>query len=266
MTELVTYLRGKQVVDVLTNKGLTETDSKNYIASALRLILGDAKLANCSKQSILNSLALCAEFKLSPEKSLDYSYFIPYGNDCKFMLGARGMKALLLREPSVTKLAIHLIKEGDTFHYSEDSEGGIHYKFEPKLFADKEAKVLGAVAYLEVKNGKGTRRHLTRMSKYEIDEIKAMSKSKNIWEKHYDEMAKKTVMRRLYKEVPTVFTDTNIDKAISFDDNEYNNIKEVKSENAEMENTNNTYSVSSDSLPKEDNNATLIDDLKSIDI
>ncbi|WP_302987765.1 recombinase RecT, partial [Parasutterella excrementihominis] len=40
------------------------------------------------------------------------------------------------------------------------------------------------------------------MSRAEVEAVKAKAKSKNIWNNYFEEMAKKTVIRRLFKYLP----------------------------------------------------------------
>jgi recombination protein RecT len=214
MTNIITYLKiDKSVVSALINKGLTRENSINIIGSLIRTISQNPKLMQCTKESILNCLSQAAGWNLDPDPSHGFLYLIPYGDTCKIMLGARGMKCLLFREESILDIKAHVVREGDMLDYSlADSE--VHTNFKPTLW--NENPIMGVFALATFVNGN---KHFVSMSKGEIDSIRAKSKSSNIWNEHYDQMAIKTVLRRLYKELPI---DTLNKISLEADNEEFN--------------------------------------------
>lgn len=253
----VALFNSDQVMQTLLKKGLGKAECAHYVASALRAIAGDQKLAACSDKSILESLAICAELKLPPEKSLGYIYFVPYKGVCQVILGAKGMKVMMFKNNSVRQLTAHVVREGDVLEYWECGANGMHYKFKPCLFAEKrDDNIRGAIAFLETSNPDGTKRqHFVHMSKAEIDKIKEDSRGQ-MWIKHYDEMAKKTVIRRLYKEAPTVKVDFDLESSLSREDT-LNEMQDVTESSPQQE---------IEVLPQEDVTESLNKELEEIEV
>lgn len=197
MSNIITHLKtDKSVVTTLMNKGLTRENSINIISSLIRTISQNPKLLQCTKESILNCLSSAAQWNLDPDPSFGFIFLIPYSDTCKIMLGARGMKCLLLREEAILDIKAHVVCEGDVLDYSL-SNSEVHTNFKPSLWSDNP--IVGVFALATFTNGT---KHFVSMSKSKIDAIKAKSKSSAIWNEHYDQMAIKTVLRRLYKELP----------------------------------------------------------------
>lgn len=98
-----------------------------------------------------------------------------------------------------------VIYDGDNFSLSDDS-GKVKYKFEKKNFVQKKEEL--KLVFCIAQNSKEDVLVYEIMSKEQIDRVKEMSvkynpESTGIWSKFYEEMAKKTVIKRLLKTIIT---------------------------------------------------------------
>lgn len=156
------------------------------------------KLQTCTPQSFLGAMMQAAQLGVEPNTPLGQAYLIPYGNVCQFQLGYKGLIDLAYRSGEVSSIQAHEVHENDTFEYE--------YGLEPKLKHVPAQKDRGNVimyyAVLKLKNG-GIGFEV--MSREDVEKF-AMKKSKAYrsgpWQTDFDEMAKKTVLKKVIKYAP----------------------------------------------------------------
>lgn len=144
-------------------------------------------------------------------------YAIIYGGSVQFQTDYKGEKKLAKKYSvrPVKDIYAKLVREGDDFR-EEVKDGQQTIQFKPKEGAFNDGKVLGAFAVAMFEDGGLT---YEAMSIAEMEETrKNYSKQANgkAWEKSPGEMYKKTVMRRLCKNIELDF-DT-IEQKQAFDD------------------------------------------------
>lgn len=163
-------------------------------------------LAKCNIESFMGAIMQCAQLGLEPGSALGHAYLLPFGNgkasdglaNCQLIIGYRGMIDLARRSGQIVSIAARAVHERDQFSY----EYGLHEDLQHKPCEDGEpGKLTHVYAVARLKDG-GVQFEV--MSKLEVDKVKAQSKAGNNgpWVSHYEEMAKKTVIRRLFKYLP----------------------------------------------------------------
>ncbi len=155
------------------------------------------KLAQCDHVSFLGAVVTAASLGLEPGSALGQCYLIPYGNQVEFQIGYRGMIDIARRSGNILSISARAVYEGDHFKVIYGTEDAIEH--EPQFKTSTLTHVY-AVAKLA---GGGVQFDV--MSVSEVDSIRARySKSAKgkAWTDSYDEMAKKTVLRRLFKMLP----------------------------------------------------------------
>ena len=162
---------------------------------ALSAVSNTPKLAKCTPQSFLGAMMNAAQLGLEPNTPLGQAYLIPYGDTCQFQIGYKGLLDLAHR--SKTNVEAHEVYENDEFSYS--------YGLEPSLKHVPALKNRGKVtAYYAIWRNDGNF-GFEVMSKEDIDKhAREFSKSFNNgpWKSNYDEMAKKTVIKKVLKYAP----------------------------------------------------------------
>jgi recombination protein RecT len=169
------------------------------------------KLALCTEASFLGALMTCAQLGLEPGP-LGHAYLVPFTShrrnctnrrncDCPsevtFIAGYKGLVDLARRSGQVSTVYAKVVREGDRFDY----EFGLNPKLEHKPAADVDKPLTHTYAVIRYKDGGADFDVLTRA---EVERIRSRSRAAKDgpWVTDYEEMAKKTVLRRLCKTAP----------------------------------------------------------------
>lgn len=131
-------------------------------------------------------------------------YAIPYGKELNFQTSYKGERKLALKfgKPKIKNIYAKAVKHGDEF-IEEITAGKQSIIFRPDSFSDQ--KIKGVFAVAEYADGSMI---YETMSVNEVESVRnSYSKAKNskAWEKSWEEMAKKTVLRRLCKHIELDF-------------------------------------------------------------
>lgn len=165
---------------------------------ALTEIRKNPALLKTQPESFMGAVMQAAQLGIELGSALGHAYLVPYGNQCTFILGYRGMIDLARRSGQVLSLNAYVVREGDDFSYQLGLHPDIHHIPSPEANRiNKPVTFVYAVANLQ-----GGGYQFEVMSRAEVEAVKAKAKSKNIWNNYFDEMAKKTVIRRLFKYLP----------------------------------------------------------------
>jgi recombination protein RecT len=165
------------------------------------------KLLECSIESLLGAVLQSAQLGLEPNL-LGSCYFIPYGNTVSFQIGFKGLIDLVTRKGEVNTIVAKEVREGDTFIYEWGKDETLKHVPAP---AHQRGEIQYFYAYAHLKNGGFTFEvmHVSEIEKIRNEHSKAYNnavKYKNeessIWVKHYEAMAKKTVIKQLIKYLP----------------------------------------------------------------
>lgn len=150
------------------------------------------KIGDCSPESVLGCVMLSAQFGLDPGGPAGLAYLVPYGKECTFLLGYKGMITLAIRNGQIAKIEAVIVCVNDHFKIIRGTKPMIEH--EPK---HDGADILGCYAVAFFKDGTY---QFEFMPKHEIDAIRKRSRAAGgPWATDYTEMARKTVVRRLCK-------------------------------------------------------------------
>lgn len=164
---------------------------ERFTRVAITALTRTPKLQNCSKESFFKCLMDLSAVGLEPDGRR--AHLIPYGKECTLVLDYKGIVELMRRSGDVVRIHSDVVCENDTFEHSKgeilahsfDLKGG-----RGEMYA----------AYTEVTFKDGSTQSAI-MSKEEIESIRARSKAgkSGPWVTDYNEMAKKTTLRRVSK-------------------------------------------------------------------
>ena len=162
-------------------------------------------LGKCNVQSFMGAIMQCAQLGIEPGAALGHAYLLPFGNgkasdglaNCQLIIGYRGMIDLARRSGQIISLTARTVHAADTFSYAYGLDETLEHV--PATGDRGDLTHVYAVAKL-----KGGGIQFEVMSKADVLKVKASSKAGNNgpWVSHFDEMAKKTVIRRLFKYLP----------------------------------------------------------------
>lgn len=162
-------------------------------------------LANSNIQSFLGAVVQCSQLGLEPGGALGHAYLLPFGNgkatdgksNVQLIIGYRGMIDLARRSGQIISISARTVRDGDDFHY----EYGLNEDLKHTPKANESASITYVYAVARLKDG-GVQFEV--MTFNQIESVRKQSKAgdNGPWKTHWEEMAKKTVIRRLFKYLP----------------------------------------------------------------
>lgn len=170
---------------------------------ALTTIRTNPKLLEASIPSLLGAVMQAAQLGLEPGL-IGHCYLVPFRNgktgqtDVQFIIGYKGMIDLARRSGQIENIYAHAVYSNDEFDYELGLEPKLKHK--PYMEGDR-GEFIGAYAVAHFKDGGY---QFEFMPKSEIDKRRKRSKAANNgpWVTDFEEMAKKTVIRHMWKYLP----------------------------------------------------------------
>lgn len=159
------------------------------------------ELLGCDPVSFLGAIIQCSQLGLEPGNALGHAYLIPFWNNKKgvkevqFIPGYRGLIDLARRSGQIISISARAVHENDHFRYGYGTEEFIEHI--PTEGEPGELTHVYAVAKL--KDG-GIQMEV--MSRAQVEAIRTKGNNNPVWKSHFDEMARKTVVRRIFKYLP----------------------------------------------------------------
>lgn len=150
------------------------------------------KLALCSEASLLGSLLTASQLGLEPNTPLGECYLIPYGDQCQFQLGYKGIMALAYRSGLYRRIFAEQVYPNDIFKII----GGLNPSLtHERMFPEEGEPDKYYAGYQTVDDGEhfvcwGRKRVENHAKKYS----QAYNKASSPWQKSFDSMAKKTLI------------------------------------------------------------------------
>ena len=177
---------------------------ERFTRMVLSAISVNPKLASCTPGSFLGAMMSAAQLGLEPNTPLGQAYILPYSNhgklEAQFQLGYKGLIDLAYRSGEVEVVQAHIVYENDEFE--------CNYGLEPTLKhtpADKDrGEPIKVYAVFKTKSGgfgfevmsmDDVRKHASKYSQ-------SYGSSYSPWKSNFEEMAKKTVLKRVLKYAP----------------------------------------------------------------
>lgn len=169
------------------------------------------KLLECTPASFLSAFMTASQLGLEPNGPLGLAWIIPYPNrqinacEAQFQVGYKGLIDLARRSGDILSIEAHIIYENEKFTIAYGLDPKLEH--EPLLVGDR-GKFLAVYAVARLKDG-GTQADVMTLA--DVERIREMSKQhqtarknnrESVWDQHFDEMAKKTVVKRLCKLLP----------------------------------------------------------------
>lgn len=178
---------------------------ERFTRIVLSALSTNPKLAECTPQSFLGAMMTAAQLGLEPNTPLGQAYLIPFKNnkkggilECQFQLGYKGLIDLAHRSGDVSVIMAQVVYENDEFSYSFGLEPTMKHvpalgdRGDPKyvygLFRTKD----DGYGY-DVMSIEDVRAHARKYS---------MAYNNGPWQTNFEEMAKKTVLKRVLKYAP----------------------------------------------------------------
>lgn len=167
-------------------------------------------LSSCTKESIVKSMIDLSQLGLEPDGRK--AHLIPYGRECTVVIDYKGIVELIMRTGLVSRIHADVVCENDEFEFNMGEV--VKHKID---FRKPRGEMYAVYSIVYFKDG--TKR-CECMSRDEVDKIRTRSKAATSgpWVTDYNEMAKKTVFKRLSK---WIMVSSEVRDAIDIDDEQY---------------------------------------------
>lgn len=179
-------------------------NSERFVRIAITTIRQNPKLAKCNQESLLGALMVSAQLGLEPGM-LGQCYLIPFENkkagtiECQFQIGYKGLIELLRRSGQLSDIYSYAVYENDEFSI----EYGLSRTLTHKPNFDDRGEIKGFYAVAILKDGAKAFEYMTKDEVIKHEEKYRKGSYKNdVWNKNFEEMAQKTVVKKLLKWLP----------------------------------------------------------------
>lgn len=195
-------------------------EGQQFVTAIILAVSTNPQLAECDNASIVSAALLGQALKLSPSPQLGQYYMVPFNDNkrgCKvaqFQLGYKGYIQLAIRSGQYKKINVVAIKEGELINYDPLNE-----EIKVNLIEDdsirENTKTIGYYAMFEDLRGFRKTMYWSR-EKMEAHALKysmgyRAKKGYTFWEKDFDGMAYKTMLRQLISKWGVMSIENNYD-------------------------------------------------------
>lgn len=177
---------------------------ERFTRIVLSAISVNPKLGSCTPASFLGAMMTSAQLGLEVNTPLGQAYVLPYLNkgvlEAQFQLGYKGLIDLAYRSGDVEVIQAHVVYENDEF----ECEYGLDPKLTHKPADTDRGEPIKVYAVFKTKSGglgfevmsmEDVKKHAAKYSK-------SYGSSYSPWKTNFEEMAKKTVLKRVLKYAP----------------------------------------------------------------
>ncbi|QHD50018.1 recombination protein RecT [Vreelandella aquamarina] len=181
------------------------------------------QLGQCAPMSLFGAIVQSAQLGLELGGALGHAYLVPFKKNYKddngqwqntmeaqFIIGYRGMIDLARRSGQMVSLQSHAVYEGDEFEF----EYGLNEKLKHVPTRGEKGALIAVYAVAKLVGGG---HQIEVMWREDVEAVKQASKAgkSGPWVDHFEEMAKKTVIRRLFKYLPV---SVEMQRAVALDE------------------------------------------------
>jgi recombination protein RecT len=160
---------------------------ERFVRVALTCMMRVPKLQECSQHSLFKAMLDCSSLGLEPDGRR--AHLIPYGSEVQLIIDYKGLIELGKRSGEVKNWRAELVCEKDEFAWEN---GQVHHKVN---WLAPRGKVLAVYSHVRTQKDVDDYEVMTLA---EVEEVRKRSKAgkSGPWVTDFNEMAKKTVIRR----------------------------------------------------------------------
>lgn len=205
-------------------------DIERFTRICLGEIKKNPKLLECDQMSLMGAMMTMSQLGVEPGV-LGQAYLIPYGKECQFQLSYKGMIELLRRTGQLKDIYAYAVYENDEFSIEYGLSRNLIHK---PLLKGNRGEVIAYYAVAILKDGTVAFDDMTKADveahakKFSVAYAKGWNSP---WKTDFDEMAKKTVIKKMLKYLPV---SVEYLEKVEMEDKKYI-FSDVKGENIEIE-------------------------------
>lgn len=212
VSEATAQLRGQ--INVMTREFRKALPShiapEKFQRVVMTVVQQNPDLMKADRQTLLASCLKCAADGLIPDGR--EAALVIFSNKVQYMPMLAGLQKRVRNSGEIASVQAHIIYENDHFVWRQGLDEHIEHT---PLFPGHRGKAIGAYAIAKFKDGSDPQFEV--MDVEAIERVRSVSRGKNggPWAQWWDEMARKTVFRRLSKWLPM---DAEVDELLRRDD------------------------------------------------
>lgn len=169
-------------------------NAAGFMSSILSAVNSNPKLKSAEPMSVISAAAIAAALDLPINPSLAYAHIVPYKGVAQFQMGWKGYVQLAQRTGLYLTINVSRVCEGELI-----SENPFTGEINLSKTARASDKVIGYVAYFRLLNGFEKYLYMTKeeVEKHGKRYADSYKQDWSWWQKDFDVMAMKTVMKAL---------------------------------------------------------------------
>lgn len=195
-----------------------------FMASLVNAVSGSKALKQCEPSSIMAAAFVAASLDLPIDPNLGRAYIIPYGDKAQFIVGYKGIFELAIRTGLYKDINTVEIYEDEILEYNPIL-GRLEFTKDFSKCTQRENgetdKIVGYYAYYELLTGFSKGLYMTKAQVKNhaktYSQAYRSNKKDSPWFSNFDEMAKKTVLKRLLTKFSVLSIDYKMQTAIKED-------------------------------------------------
>lgn len=199
ITDKITQFRGELVAMTpeFANALPSHIKPEKFQRVVMTIVQLQPDLLTCDRRSLFASCIKCAADGLVPDGR--EAALVAFGGKVQYMPMFTGIQKRVRNSGEITSIQAHVVYENDEFTWRQGIESSVDHK--PKFPGDR-GKAIGAYSIAKFKDGSDPQ--IEVMDVDQIERVRSVSRAaKNgPWVQWWDEMARKTVFRRLSKWLP----------------------------------------------------------------
>tara|TARA_R110000824_G_scaffold75309_4_gene191220 strand:+ start:2449 stop:3645 length:1197 start_codon:yes stop_codon:yes gene_type:complete len=181
---------GPKLLELLPNN----IDQQRFLRNISSQVKMNSAIKNCKPDTIINAIITATHLGLDIGL-LGSAYIVPYGQQATLMIGYVGLIDLAHRSGTVKNIHSGVVRANDFYERTHDD---FTHKYSAFDSVEARGPVVGAYCLVDLMNGG---RQIETMSREDIEQVRSGSRSGNNgpWVQYFEEMAKKSVIRRAMK-------------------------------------------------------------------
>ena len=182
---------------------------ERFVRTTLTAVQTNPDLINADRRTLFASATRAAQMGLLPDGR--EGAIVTFGNKCQFMPMLGGVLKLVRNSGELASIDAQIVYKADKFTYRPGID--LVPAHEPDWFGER-GEVVGVYAVAKMKDGSA---YVEILSKKQVEQVRNVSRAKasGPWVTWWDEMARKTAIRRLAKRLPL---STDLDGVLHEDD------------------------------------------------
>lgn len=177
---------------------------ERFARMAVTALTTTPKLKDCTEQSFIGAMLQAAQLGLEPNTPLGQAYLIPYENrkagitECQFQIGYKGIMNLAQRSGEIKNIEAHVVHENDEFEF----EYGLNSTLRHVPAMGERGKAVWVYAIYRLINGGYGFEVMSYDECLKHGERYSKAYYSGPWQTQPEEMAKKTMIKKVLKYAP----------------------------------------------------------------